>query len=441
MTDKDQFIFDEDDDFPEIKKEDQQASSEPDASGDEFPGIDMGDQKDSPELDLSENDFPEMNREEQQTALELDGSDDGFPETDLLASFADGEHSAEESAEDDLGAKAQDGGSPKQRPLLMILLLVAIGAAGAFYFMDLGGTAPTVPTVSVPAQSDSETVALPPKTIPVPPAPSPAETATTPASVTVTPPPPPAAATGPQPPQPPATESGHSPAAAEQPDGQKAAATSTPEPAKQMEAQPAAPEQHSDAAAQTTTAVVKPETAPAAPSPAAGATSETPAATNPVPTPAPKQVANGTYSLDAGSYLFESNRDSLVGKIKKLGYDPMISPVDATLDMTRLRLGTYAKDEVQDALAFARTIEPGAYSTQAGDRYIVYAGTFLRAGNVAKLTKRFLDEGITVHPEPVEVVRTLSRIRFGRFATQEDAAAAAREIKDAGLQVEVVKLK
>jgi hypothetical protein len=439
MTDKDQFIFDEDDDFTETSREDQQSSPELDAGGDEFPGIDMADQKDSPELDLDKQGVPENSSEEQQPSLELDGSDDGFPESDLSASFAEGEHSLDQPDDDAPGAGSPDGGNPKQRSLLMILLLVVIGAAGAFYFMDLGGNATKVPTVSVPAQTDSKAVALPAQPMPEPPAPGQAETATNPATVTVQPPPPPAAAAGPESPQP-VTETGPSSAAAEKPDSEQGAVTSSTEPAKPMEQQPATAEQQPAMASQAAT-VAKPETTPASPSPAAAAAPEAADAASPKPTPAPTQVANAAYSLDAGSYLFESNRESLVSKIKKLGYDPMISPVDATLDMTRLRLGTYSKDEIQDALAFARTIEPGAYSAQAGDRYIVYAGTFLRSGNVDKLTKRFLDEGITVHPEPVQVVRTLSRIRFGRFATKEDAAVAAREINDAGLQVEVVKLK
>jgi len=156
----------------------------------------------------------------------------------------------------------------------------------------------------------------------------------------------------------------------------------------------------------------------------------------------PKKAANGAFALDAGSYLLESNRDSLVAKIRKLGYEPLITPVDATLDMTRLRLvGTFDKSEVQEVLDFARKIEPGAYSSPAGDRFVIYAGTFLKSSSIDTLTKRFLEEEITVHSEPVQVVRTLSRIRFGSFASKADAAAAAQEISKTGLKVEVVKSK
>ncbi|NIQ09890.1 MAG: SPOR domain-containing protein, partial [Gammaproteobacteria bacterium] len=81
--------------------------------------------------------------------------------------------------------------------------------------------------------------------------------------------------------------------------------------------------------------------------------------------------------------MFETNRNALIEKIKKLGYEPLVTPVDATLDMTRLRIGTFSKDEVKEALAFARTIESGSYSAPAGDQYVIYAGTFLSKGNIA----------------------------------------------------------
>jgi cell division septation protein DedD len=155
----------------------------------------------------------------------------------------------------------------------------------------------------------------------------------------------------------------------------------------------------------------------------------------------PAQVAGGAFTLDAGSYLFESNRDALVAKINNLGYKSLVTPVDAKLDMTRLRLGTYRKEDVRKALDFARSIEPGAYSAPAGDGFVIYAGTFLKKRTVDNLTKRFLDEGVKVYPEPVQVVRTLSRIRFGSFATREDAMVAVNAAGKAGVKAVVVKAK
>ena len=55
------------------------------------------------------------------------------------------------------------------------------------------------------------------------------------------------------------------------------------------------------------------------------------------------------------------------------------------------------------------------------------------------MTKLFLAEGIKVHPEPVQVVRTLNRIRFGSFATRDDALAAAAAAGEMGVKAVVVK--
>jgi cell division septation protein DedD len=404
MADKDQFTFEDDDDFPET---------------------DLGNQEKSPGSDLDNNEeFPETDLGDLDASLASDmDSDDEFPEMDLSAAFSDGEHEAEMSVPDEPAAKGKSPGNSRTRILLIVLLLVVAGGAGAYYFMGLGGTTPSVPSVPVPAKKTAKSVALPPKPAKAPAAKAKAqaEPAAKPVVVAVPPPPPaakPAAKEAPAP----------KPIAAEKPKSVPVAKT----------AEKVAPEKPKPAA-KVAAQAPKPTPAPQK------ATAVAPPPSKPVETPKPvvqsKQVAGGAYALDAGSYLLESNRKALVKKIKKFGYEPLITPIDATLDMTRLRLGTFDKAEVQEALDFARTIEEGAYSAPAGDRYVVYAGTFLQSGNVDKLTQLFLAEGIKVHPEPVQVVRTLSRVRFGSFATKEDAAAAAREVGEAGLKASVVKAK
>jgi len=382
----------------------------------------------------------------------FDDNDD-FPEADLSSAFSDGEFEADTPApgvQEELEPverqqsrdtdKPSGSGSSRTRILLVVLLLVVAGGAGAYYFMDLGGTAPVVPTVPVPAQKAQKSVALPPQPAQVPPAK--VQPAAKPVSVAVPPPPPTQPATRPvveEPSQPapeqqvavskpepaPVAKPAETPAqeASAKPAVQMAAPAPKPQQAVQPVAQ-AKPEATVNPAQQTAEAMVAP----------------TP---KPMPTPeqtaAPKPVAGGDFVLDAGSYLFESNRDSLITRIKKLGYEPLVTPVDATLNMTRLRIGTYRKQEVKNALDFARSIESGEYSVApAGDGYVIYAGPFLRKDTVDKLTKRFKAEGLKVHPEPVQVVRTLSRIRFGSFATRADATAAVNAAGKAGVKAVVV---
>lgn len=378
MHEKNKFTFDDDDVFPEHNPDDQ---------------------SDPPESALSDDDFSEsgLDKHNESQGLDLNDSED-FPEADLSAAFSDAEHTVEESVQDEAELGNISDSNSRTRKLLMILLLVA--GAGAYYFMGPGGTKPPAPTTPVPAQANIKSVALPPP---------PAE---------------PVARIAPDK-QPEAVINPSTvPAAASE---DKVAETKPQEgPVEQSLTKVAAAMQISEAGSAQQNAAAA---ASAAPQPADSAK----------PDGSALQTAGGNFALDAGSYLMESNRDVLVMKIKKLGYEPLITPVDATLNMTRLRLGTYSSNDVQEALDLARSIEPGAYSAPAGDGYVVYAGTFLEANSVKKLSQRFLEQGIEVYPEPVQVVKTLSRVRFGSFATKDEADTAAREAGETGLKAAIVK--
>jgi cell division protein FtsN len=378
MHEKNKFTFDDDDDFSEIKPDEQNEPPELSLSDDNFPGPSLDSQKKSQGLDLNDN--------------------DDFPETDLNAAFLDGEHAVEESVQDEAELKMNSDGNSRTRMLLMVLLLV-VGAV-AYYFMGMGGTKPPAPTIPAPAQANIKSIALPP--LPAEPVARVAADKQPEAVI--------------NPPTIPATAS----------EDKVTEAKPQEEPVEQSSTKVADARQTAEAgsAQQNVAATVS-----AVPQPADSAK----------PDESALQTAGGNFALDAGSYLLESNRDALVMKIRKLGYEPLITPVDATLNMTRLRLGTYSSNDVQEALDLARSIEPGAYSAPAGDRHVIYAGTFLEANSVKKLSQRFLEQGVKVYAEPVQVVKTLSQVRFGSFATKDEADTAAREAGETGLQAAIVK--
>lgn len=452
MADKDQFTFEDEDESPESSVTKKEELQQPDTGGDEIffdteeglSGTSLGEQADTEEADRGSEEFFFDNEEDDSepeqdvqpefvTAHDEEGSFSGGEDLfgdNLNAGFPESEEDIDDPVDFVPEPQEKSGGS-RSRTLLMVLLLVIVAAGGAYYFMGLGSSTPSVPTVKMPVETPAKAVAVPP---PPPPAKAPAEKAAPekgkPVSVAVPPPPAPAVA-----------KKEAKPAAA----AAKAAPAETP---KQKPAKPA-PTSVAVPAPVPAPVPVKPapavtEKAPKAP-PVKAAETKTVKVEKPVaaakPVIAPKQAAGGAYALDAGSYLLESNRKTLVAKIEKLGYQALVTPVDATIDMTRLRLGTYSKEDVQSSLAFAREIEPGSYSVPAGDGYVIYAGTFLKTNNLEKIKKRFLAEGLQVKSEPVQVVRTLSRVRFGRFASKEDAAEAATVVAKAGVKAAVVKAK
>ena len=412
MSEEDQFKekYDGHDDEPKPSLDDQDEVEKSDLSAGSFPETNLHDQDELQELDLNHIvTFPEDLLGDQYELEEFGlGEDDSPLANDLSTAFSEGEHAAEEPLHDE---PEQIINSANSIPwmLLIVILLVIVGGAGAYYFLNQDVT---VPIESATAQSNSVPVALPPVPAAEPVAQS--SSAKEPAV---------------------AVDSTAIPAA-------KSVENVTAETRQEQTLDPPA-----DQVARAASGPQDKATKPA--SEAAPAQQKAADSVLPVPPPVepaesavpPVQVTGGAFTLDAGSYLVESNRDSLVAKIKKLGYEPLVTPINATLDMTRLSLGTYDKDEVQGALDFARSIEPGSYSAPAGDRYVIYAGTFQKLSNVKKLSQRFHDEGVKAYTEPVKVTRTLSRIRFGRFATKEDAASVAQKAAEAGLSAAVVKYK
>lgn len=373
--------------------------------------------------------------------LEDNGSTEDKPEfSDAFSEAGEPVENTQQDAEIPGNANADEQLEPsrsgtessKTRVLLIVLLFAVIGA-GAYYYIGMDTSSPSVPTAPEPIKQTQKAVSLPP--------PSAVNSASTP---------------------PPRVEPGKpqaastvmpSPKASGQPrQTQSEAVTSSPPASEDKVAD--APKQ--EMANQSEQQSIEKSSVPSKPSTEMKQTQgapqqkpqeqqvETQAVSSEKPTTlasvAPQQVAGPSYTLDAGSFLFESNRDALIAKIKDLGYDPVVTPVDANLNMTRLRLGTYRKDEVKEALEIARSIEPGSYSAPAGDGYVIYAGTFLKKDTVNTLKSRFSAKGINVHAEPVQVVRTLNRIRFGEFGTKTEAQDAADKIKKSGVKTEVVKI-
>lgn len=325
--------------------------------------------------------------------------DDTFPDTDLSGAFSEGEQAAQEVPEYPMTIKKSGG--MRTRLLLLALLLVIAGGGGYYYFMMMEEEPPP------PTPPPKKVVAPAPKPAPVPP---PAAPAGEPAKVAVpVPPPPPAATTpAPAPAAPPA-------AVAVAPPPKPVAVAPAPKPAAPVPAPVPAP-------AKPAVAVAPP---PAVPAPAAK--------------PAGPAVTGGPWLVEGGTYLNAAALKSAEKKVRGLGYEPLVTTMQKSVRMTRLRLGTFPEGEVKEALAYARGIAPDAFAIRSGGTFTVYAGTFTNQQNIREMTQRLVSEGVQVVEEPIEVKQTISLLRFGGFDDQSAAAEAAARARKVGIAAEVIK--
>jgi hypothetical protein len=335
--------------------------------------------------------------------------DDAFPETDLSEAFSEGEQSVVPQEPrfpeyPEYPMTISKGGGSRTRLLLLLLLLVAAAGGGVYYFLIMEDPAlPTPPPMKV--------VAVAPKPPPPPVAPAPSGA---PAQVSV---PPPAV--------PPAVPAG-------------AATVSVPPPPRPA-ASPPVPSPVPEKAA----AVAVPPPKPAAPpAPVAAKAPPAPVAAKAPPAQAaPVASVGGPWQVEAGTYLNSAALKAAEAKIRALGYEPQVSTLQKSVRMIRLRIGTVAEGRVKEALELARAVVPDAFALRSGAMYAVYAGTFTNRENLRQLSAKLAEQGFSVVEEPVEVPRTINLVRFGGFADQSAAAAAANRAQQAGIAAAVVKTR
>ena len=150
-------------------------------------------------------------------------------------------------------------------------------------------------------------------------------------------------------------------------------------------------------------------------------------------------AAAGPWQVEAGTFQSEAALKAAVTKLRTLGFAPQVNTEHTTVAMTRLRIGTYPAGKLHEALALVRATAPEAFALRSGEGFTVYAGTYVSPRNVRWETGRLTGAGFQVEAESVLVPRPISRIRCSGFADEAAAAAAAAEIRAAGINAVVVK--
>jgi len=225
-----------------------------------------------------------------------------------------------------------------------------------------------------------------------------------------------AAKAGQSPPQPPAEPAARQPA--------------------EVEAQPAvSPVQQSPAAPKPAAPAAKVETRPEpdAPKPA-----ETPPA-DPKPASPKQSAADGKrYSLQVGAFVFKTNLNHSIDKLKALGYETRVDESAGELKLTRLHAGEYPPADAPARLALLKQKAPDAFSLPEGGRVLLYAGSFKNARRAKAYADKLRAQGFDIRLEEALVPMTLFKLRAGRFAGKAEAQAALAHLKKEGLDGFVV---
>ncbi|MBE0597612.1 MAG: SPOR domain-containing protein [Desulfuromonadales bacterium] len=146
----------------------------------------------------------------------------------------------------------------------------------------------------------------------------------------------------------------------------------------------------------------------------------------------------GKYRVDAGSFLLDANRRQAEGAIRKLGFQPEAVTIKRTVEMVRLRVGSYPPAEAAVKLQQVAALSPGAFSLAKGGEVTVYAGSYADLDKARAQADRLFLNGLELQEEVARVPMNLVRVTFGDFPDRKAALAAADRATSAGLQAVVV---
>ncbi|BCR04510.1 hypothetical protein DESUT3_15790 [Desulfuromonas versatilis] len=291
------------------------------------------------------------------------------------------------------------------RILLLVLLLTLVGGAGYYYFA--GVPLPEEPAADAGRQK--QPIVMP---MPIPPKEEPASVEQAPAA-----------------------------AEAPLPKGvlkevivpQQVAAAGPASPEAQPPGEAQAPAQPAPEQADAGTEAAAPPAQPAA-----GPAEAKPAKTEPAK--AVKPAAGVRYLVQSAVYTDRKKLDAARAALKKFGFEPKVSPVKSTLEMTRLRIGVFSPQQAKNKLRELHAgAAPDAFSIAENDQVKVYAASYYDLDKARGFADQLFQRGVKVAEEAATVEVTLSKLSFGDFTERSRAEQAAEQARSAGIEALVVQ--
>jgi hypothetical protein len=234
---------------------------------------------------------------------------------------------------------------------------------------------------------------------------------------------------------------------AQKPADAKVAAVPAVKPEEKKPAQAKSAAKSEPVKAAVAPAVKKPELAkPAAPSkqPEKGVVEAKPVQSKqvePVHKAAAAPKKSGPWTVVAGLYVLEETLAADMTKVKSAGLTPLMTRgPKRPVTMHRLFYAEYgSKDEAGQAVEKLQSSSGGGFSVQRGDKYEVYAGSYVVLSGAQAEQQRLSAAGIKVSIKKVQVPLASRKLTAGTFTDRKAADDAVKKLKAAGIAAPVVE--
>ncbi len=158
----------------------------------------------------------------------------------------------------------------------------------------------------------------------------------------------------------------------------------------------------------------------------------------PVAPAASAEPSGKGYRLQVGAFVFKTNLDQRMEKLRALGYETRVQEKSADIEVTRLKVGLYKASEAAAQLSRISKIAPEAFSLKDADSIAIYAGSFKNAKRAQSYSKTLSTLDVATELVKVKVPMPLFKLHAGSYASKADADKALLQLKAKGIDAFVV---
>ncbi len=158
------------------------------------------------------------------------------------------------------------------------------------------------------------------------------------------------------------------------------------------------------------------------------------------PAPAAPQAAAGSFSIQVGAMVSESNAQRLKQRLEQLGYAPVIRKGKVHLRRHVVTTGDFTDRSGADEAA-KRLAAQGiaARVTGSGGRFVVEAGSFANEDDAIDLARQLQRLNFPPRIQDRTQDATVYQVRVGSFPSRAEAKAKGAELEGKGFRHLVVK--
>ena len=149
-----------------------------------------------------------------------------------------------------------------------------------------------------------------------------------------------------------------------------------------------------------------------------------------------KKTATGPWTLLAGNYALEETLSADMGRVRKSGFKPIVTPAGRKKTTMNRLLVSESNDRAtaQSTLERLKHLTSDAFIIEQGGKFAVYAGSYLLSESARSEKKRLNAAGFPITVKHTEIAIPTQSLSVGPFSSKKGADAALARLRNAGIK-------